>query len=433
MKFIKNIILSILYCLVLSWVYLRFFVFRPRKPISIGLVLEEFFHKDLRGFGGYAMTAKNISDFYNSRRDLGLKVNILLASKLPVAQKPQVKKYHQADVLFRPFNDDNPNIDLVRYLWCFAQNPSHVLLCVEYYVTYSYILKALPWIPVIIYIRDPRGADEWGRMGQLSSELKWRKLDSAESLIKSMDRENRFVREIIDFSHKHQRKIIFASNADFLSERAKKAYNLPDIKPYFLPNPLVMPSLNTISSSAKPSIIFIGRLDPQKRIWMIFEIAKRFPQIDFIIGGSTSASEGQVLAPVVEQYKYLSNLKFLGTIDGEIKWKALGESWGMINTSIHEGLPVTFLESLCMAKPVISCLDPDGLVSKFGYYTGDVLGEGMDKESLDKFSKQIELFLSNPQMRQEKGRLGREYVEKRHTFENFDKHLKEMLKKENLM
>ena len=342
---------------------------------SIGWVVEEFFHKDLRGFGGYGMTAKNISDYYNSNPESGLKINILLASMLPIAPKPRVEKFHNANVLFRPSDDKNPNIDLIRYLWCFGKNPSHVLLTVEYYVTYAYILKALPWIPVIIYIRDPRGPEEWGRLGAVSMELKWRKIDSASALQKTMAWENEPINDIINFSKKHHRKVIFAANADFLAERAKKAYNLPDMKPYFLPNPLVMPKLDNMVTSAKPSIIFIGRLDPQKRIWMVFELAKRFKNVDFIIGGSPSTSMVNTFDLIINQYKDLSNLKMLGTVDGEKKWKALGESWGMINTSIHEGLPVTFLESLCMGKPIISCLNPDELVSRFGYYTGDILGE----------------------------------------------------------
>ncbi|MBF0503862.1 MAG: glycosyltransferase [Candidatus Omnitrophica bacterium] len=432
MAFFKKIVTNILHSITMCFVYLRYLTSKSRR-MSVGLILEEFFHKDLRGFGGYAMTAKNISDYYNNHQDLNLRINILLASKLPIAPKPCIKKFHNAKVLFRPFDDESPNIDLIRYLWCFVINPSHVLLCIEYYLTYSYILKALPWIPVIIYIRDPRGPQEWERLGGISTELQWRKIDSPSSLIQRMDLENNSVREIIKFSKTHNRKIIFATNADFLVQRAKKAYNLPEMKPYFLPNPLSMPKLDNVVCSNRPSIVFIGRLDPQKRIWMIFELAKMFQNVDFIIGGSTSSSEGNVLAPIIDQYKHLNNLKFLGTIDGEPKWKVMAESWGMINTSIHEGLPVTFLESLSFAKPVISCLNPDELVTRFGYYTGDILGEGTDKESLNKFSKQIELFLTDPQQRQEKGRQGRAYVEKRHSFENFNKHLNEILKNENIL
>ena len=113
---------------------------------------------------------------------------------------------------------------------------------------------------------------------------------------KSMAWENNFVHKIIALSKKHHRKIIFATNADFLTERARKAYRLPDMKAYLLPNPLVMPASNNYISSTKPSLLFLGRLDPQKRIWMVFELAKRFQNIDFIIGGSPTASYGGIMA-----------------------------------------------------------------------------------------------------------------------------------------
>ncbi len=431
MRFLKDILFKILYGLIIGIVYLRCFLSRLRRH-SVGLVLEEFFHQDFKRFGGYGMTAKNISDYYNSHPESDLEINVLISSKLAMATKPRVQQFHQAKILFRSADDESPNRDLLRYLWCFGQNPSHVLLTIEYYVSYDYIFKALPWVPIIIYIRDPRGPQEWSRLGAIAMELQWRKMNSIADLLKSQEWENNHIHDIIKSCQRTGRKIIFATNAEFLAERAKKAYCLPDMKPYLLPNPLVMPDLNKVQSSVKPSLIFMGRLDPQKRIWMVFELAKQFKHVDFIIAGAPTASYGGIMDPVIERYKHLDNLKFLGTVDGEPKWKALGESWGMINTSIHEGLPVTFLESLCMAKPIISCLNPDELVSRFGYYTGDILGEGMDRESLERFSRQIELFLADAKTRQEKGRLGREYVEKRHTFKNFDKHLKEIFSKEKI-
>ena len=146
MKLLKSIILKIIYGITISIVYLRYLLTKWERK-TVGLVLEEFFHQDLRGFGGYAMTAKNISDYYNLHPQQNLQINILLATKLPIAPKPCVKKYHHAKVLFRPVNDDNPNIDLIRYLWSFAKNPSQVLLTIEYYETYHYVLKRCSGFP----------------------------------------------------------------------------------------------------------------------------------------------------------------------------------------------------------------------------------------------------------------------------------------------
>ena len=50
------------------------------------------------------------------------------------------------------------------------------------------------------------------------------------------------------------------------------------------------------------------------------------------------------------------------------KQEILGQSWALVNTSIREALPVSFLESLANSTPVISGEDPDQLVSRNGYH-----------------------------------------------------------------
>jgi hypothetical protein len=54
----------------------------------------------------------------------------------------------------------------------------------------------------------------------------------------------------------------------------------------------------------------------------------------------------------------------------------------LINTSIHEALPVSFLEALSYGVCLVSNRNPDSLTEKFGIWTGDVLGNGFDKVDL---------------------------------------------------
>jgi glycosyltransferase involved in cell wall biosynthesis len=83
----------------------------------------------------------------------------------------------------------------------------------------------------------------------------------------------------------------------------------------------------------------------------------------------------------------------------------------LINTSIHEALPVSFLEAWSFNTAVLSCRDPDELVSKYGYYTGEIIGEGI--QDLGKFEKGLKWLLENNRWK-ELGKKGHEYVKKTH-------------------
>jgi len=239
------------------------------------------------------------------------------------------------------------------------------------------------------------------------------------------------IKQVIQLGKVLKRKIIFATTARFLVGRAKRTYGLSYIEPYWLPNPINLPRFDDeISYSIKPSLCFLGRLDMVKRPWVVFELAKRFPSVDFYIGGETHFPD--LMNPIIRRYSNLQNLKFLGFISGEKKEQLLKDCWGIINTSIHEAEPVSFLEALSYGKPIISCQDPDGMVSNYGYYTGECLGMGDDEETIYKFSEAIESFLKNAEARQGKGLNGRREVFRNHSFENFTRILSYILKYECL-
>ena len=77
--------------------------FGSRKKVNIGFLVEEFFHQDLGGFGGYGITVKNVTGFLNSSKN-GLKADVLL-TRMFDHSRLQVKRYYDTDVLFRPGNE----------------------------------------------------------------------------------------------------------------------------------------------------------------------------------------------------------------------------------------------------------------------------------------------------------------------------------------
>jgi glycosyltransferase involved in cell wall biosynthesis len=105
-------------------------------------------------------------------------------------------------------------------------------------------------------------------------------------------------------------------------------------------------------------------------------------------------------AKLRKKYSKIPNLKMTGFVSEEEKSMILEKSWALINTSIREALPVSFLEALAHETPIISGEDPDQLTSIFGY-----------KVVKDNFSATLEeLFQSDERI--DKGKQGREHMKK---------------------
>ena len=127
--------------------------------------------------------------------------------------------------------------------------------------------------------------------------------------------------------------------------------------------------------------------------------------------------------PIIKRYAGLPNLRFLGFVDGKDKYQLLGRCWALVNTSIHEAMPVSYLEAFAMKTPVVGCINSDGLVERFGNYTGPVLGDGLDEDSLRVFEQALDGLLSDRQGWREKGEAAHRYVKIVHSFASFQSHL----------
>ena len=107
------------------------------------------------------------------------------------------------------------------------------------------------------------------------------------------------------------------------------------------------------------------------------------------------------------------NVAVLGHVDGASKRSVLGSASMIVNTSIHESLPISFLEALHCGTPIVSCQDPEGVTSRFGRYVGRVDGSGLD--SLDTFADAIESLLDDEELRLRLGAEGRAWARTNHT------------------
>ena len=109
----------------------------------------------------------------------------------------------------------------------------------------------------------------------------------------------------------------------------------------------------------------------------------------------------------------MSNLVLTGFVSEEEKSLILEKSWGLVNTSIREALPVSFLEALAHETPIISGEDPDGLTSSYGFKVKD-----------DNYDEGLTRLIESSEW-VKKGKSGRKYIENVHELDKVvDQHIK---------
>lgn len=397
------------------------YLFKNKKR-NIGFLTDEFFHKELGGFGGYGKTVKNITDYFNVANN-EITADVVLTRKSEITS-PRTKRYYNAQVILQPKTVKNYVINYFKYAKIIADRKINLFVTIEYYYMYEQILMDFPAIPCLIWIKDPRDEREWKNIEGVSLEIKTYNKEHAAGFAKMLNSDRNSITRLVN-NNVFNRKIVFATQANSLIPIAKRAYGLNHIDPIFLPNPIAVPSVAKPCYSDKPSVLFLGRLEPIKRPWIFFELAKHFPRVDFFVAGRTHFPD--LMNPIIQRYQKISNLKFLGITQGKELHDLLNSVWGIVNTSIHEALPVSFLEAFSYFKPVISCQNPDDLTNRFGIYVGEILGEGFDNESINKFADALEKLLSKQFDRENIGFDARQYVEKNHSFSNFEKIITMML------
>jgi glycosyltransferase involved in cell wall biosynthesis len=173
----------------------------------------------------------------------------------------------------------------------------------------------------------------------------------------------------------------------------------------------------------------LGRLEDVKRGWLFCEIAKKLPEYEFYVLGKANTSKEKNIA-VFERYKNLPNLHFEGLVVGEEKKQFLKDAKILVNTSVHEALPVSFLEALSYGVCLVSNRNPDSLTEKFGVWTGDVLGDGFDK--VDLYVEAIKKIMENEPLRQKMAEKTRDYVCQNHNVTKVIKILREFIMKESV-
>ena len=375
------------------------------KKIKVGLLIDEFFGGAKTAFGGYGFLARKYIAKYIPDEDI--QIDVLLGKS---KHKFWAQKFHEDNVdLYRI-----PRNNFLARRWLKKRNYD-LYLSIE--LTSDFVLKHETDIhkKLILWIQDPRPKYEWDEI----------------NTVKLFPESCYYNQNIYDLVHNWylQGRVRFLSQGYFLNSKAIDLYNLDkDVSINYCPNPVeIDESFDIKHFPKKDMVIFLGRVESVKRGWLFCEIAKKMPEYEFYMLGQ-SFREKDKNSVIMAKYHNIPNLHFMGHVDGKEKETYLKEAKILVNTSIHEALPISFLEALSYGTLLVSNRNPENLTSKFGIHVGDVLGDGFDK--VDLYVGAIRK-LMNDKKRIHTAQAAIDYIRQTHNVERFVTDLRSVIKEVN--
>lgn len=343
--------------------------------------------------GGFGWAARRVAQIFDDPR-LGVDV-VFLTGELRGAPGQREALVHGRRLL-------------LRHPWAIAEvrrvraERIDLLLVMDYRPNYRRICWALPRTPMIVWVRDPRPPDDAAKVDTLRIPgTSARPQGIVQPDCHSLGTLARAARWL-------GRPLLFATPAPHLRDKLGRMIDMSIETLDLLPNPVDI-APGEVRKSERPRVVFLARLDPYKRPWLCVELARHFPDVEFLIAGKAhyrgdGAWEPNGLPP---------NCRLLGHIDGPEKVDVLSSAWVLVNTSIHEGgVAVSFLEALAGETPLLACVEAGGLVERYGIYAGRFDGSGLD--ALPSLTAGLKRLLADHPWRRTLGQEGRRWVAETH-------------------
>ncbi len=162
-------------------------------------------------------------------------------------------------------------------------------------------------------------------------------------------------------------------------------HNLPS-KVIAMPGTPAIGTPNKEHQFKKQKVIWVGRIQSVKRLEWLIDIALQLPEVNF-----------EVVGPYNHNYEYtrdllpridkLNNVKLLGKIARKNMPDVYKNATILLNTSIYEGFPNTYIEAWNYGVPTVCSIDPDNVINNFNL--------GYSSKEQSDLTKAIKDLLSN--------------------------------------
>ncbi len=377
-------------------------VFRQkRSKLLVAVLIDEYFGGWGTPYGGYGFLARHIVAVHLP--DQQIEVEVILHG-LKVHGGIQCRKI------------DN------RYVYKLSKCDflSKIWLRMKEYDAYLSIelthLDAIALAPSnhkhILWFQDPRPLSVWQFI----------------ETMKLMPESSFWSPAVYEYVREHSKEIRFISQGVSLNPLGRELYQLDDsIEVSRLLNPIDIDfNYDLQQQHKKEQIVFLARLESQKRPWVFCEIAKQMPMYEFHVLGQTFRRKEE-METLLLPYRDVKNIHFVGHLEGKDKKQYLADSKILLNTSIWEGIPISWLEALSYGTLIVSCLDVENLPSRFGRYVGSVPGDGLDTEAIELFKSAITFVMENEEWRKQKAKDAVEYVRSNHSIQQFQDDMRSLI------
>jgi glycosyltransferase involved in cell wall biosynthesis len=129
-----------------------------------------------------------------------------------------------------------------------------------------------------------------------------------------------------------------------------------------IPNFLDAPPIQ-LTETDRTHVLWVGRLREIKRPLMFVELARRIPELQFTMIGPHFDDEMPLYEAVEAAAKTVSNLAVLGFRPFAEVEQYFDRCSVLVSTSEREGFPNVFLQAMRRGIPIVSFVDPDGIIS----------------------------------------------------------------------
>jgi glycosyltransferase involved in cell wall biosynthesis len=191
---------------------------------------------------------------------------------------------------------------------------------------------------------------------------------------------------------------------------------LEELSPQWRQKATVVPSIGDMHINITPHacreryVAWVGMLRQPKRPDLLLQIARRSPQIKYIVcgGASSHRSPSGYSERLIEQLRGLPNILFRGQVSPEQAERVIAEAAALLCTSDQEGFPNTFLQAWSHGTPVVTLkVDPDSVIRRqeLGAITG----------AIDVTVERLEQLLQSPEERQGIATRAGEYIRGHHS------------------